>query len=94
MAYQLSARFSGIDQEKLLRLKFLRMGKKWHRRMVASKEHHLWATVWRMKNKIVSLDDRVSYMQTSWKPIPRQLGWFRRLAWRVVFGEAYDEEKI
>ena len=71
--------------------KFLQQGRKWHRRAVAGKNRHLWSTVWRLKGEISSRDSEIQGMRDYWKPIPKRLGWFRRLAWRVVFGEGYEK---
>ena len=89
MAYQIMGRtceeMNGRIDE------FRQFGRKWHRRAVAGKSRHLWSTVWRLKGQVSSKEREIQGMRDNWKPIPTQLGFLRRLAWRVVFGNAYEK---
>ncbi len=69
---------------------FRQFGQKWNRRAIESKAHHLWSTVWRLKGEIGALEREIQGMRDYWKPIPKNLGFFRRIMWRIIFGETYE----
>ena len=89
MAYQLMG--DTCDEMNKYIDEFRQFGRKWHRRAVVSKNHHLWAKIWRLGGEISKRDNEIQGMRDNWKPIPYRLGWFRRLCWRVVFGSAYEK---
>lgn len=82
-------RGAGDDTGADMTARCLRYGRKWHRRMVLSPEHHLWMTVWRLKGQIQGLRwaaDQQKADRDTWFIDTRQFAsWFHVLVLRLMF---------
>ena len=88
-----AVQLSPPENEERVIAEFVRFGSKWHRRFTA-KVRHLWFYVWRQKGKIATLEQRIGWLEENWKPIPIRLGVMQRIAWRIVYGETYEDPWI